>query len=583
MRLRVPSVPRTVTARRIGSLPPLALAGGALTVGIGGLYLAGLLLSGGDIEGGTTVRGIDIGGMSRAEAVEKLQDRLGPAGARELTVTIGDRTTTVDPRKVGITFDYEATVDRAGRTESADPFSVISGLFSSGSPIEPAVHVDEGKARDTLKKMAKALDQKVRDGAVTFDNGQVRAVTPHSGHALDTNAAVGTLSTAFLASDAKAVTALPTHDTKPKVTEREIRRAVRAFAEPAMSGPVTLTAADRRFTIDQSVLGRHLRMHADDAGHLTPKLDAERLRADPAVARPLSTLPVRAHNAELRLAGDRVEVAEDGRAGHVVTAKALGKAVMPLLTQRGAARSGEITTLVAEPQVTRANAERLGLREQMSSFTVNFEPAAYRSRNISRAVELINGSVVMPGEDWSFNRTVGQRTEANGFVEGVMILNDEFTKAPGGGVSAVATTMFNAMFFAGVKPLEYGAHSFYIERYPEGREATVAWGSLDLRFNNDSGHTIYIQAHSTDTSVTISFLGTRKYDDVTSIKSPRTRVKQPERRVSTAERCVPQTPLEGFDVAVQRIFVQDGQEVRREPFRTHYKPRDEIVCEPQSP
>ncbi|MFC8243589.1 VanW family protein [Streptomyces chartreusis] len=583
MRLRAPSVPRTVSARRISSLPPLALAGGALTVGIGGLYLAGLLLSGGDIEGGTTVRGVDIGGLSRTEAVKKLQDRLGPAGARELTVTVGDRRTTVDPRKVGITFDYERTVDRAGRTESADPFSVIGGLFSSGGPVEPAVHVDEDRARGTLKKMAKALDQKVREGSVAFEDGQVRPVTPHSGQALDTEAAVGTLSTAFLEGDARAVTALPTHETKPKVTEREMRRAVREFAEPAMSAPVTLTAADRRFTIDQPVLGEHLKMRADDAGHLTPKLDAAGLRADPAVAQPLSTLPARAHNAQLRLVGNRVGVAEDGRAGHVVTDKALGKAVMPLLTRRGAARSGEIATLVAEPQVTRANVERLGLREQMSSFTVNFEPAPYRSRNIGRAVELINGSVVMPGKNWSFNRTVGERTEANGFVEGVMILNDEFTRAPGGGVSAVATTMFNAMFFAGVKPLEHGAHSFYIERYPEGREATVAWGSLDLRFNNDSGHAIYIQAHSTDSSVTISFLGTRKYDDIGSIKSPRTNVKQPERKVSTAERCVPQTPLEGFDVAVQRVFVQDGQVVRREPFRTHYKPRDEIVCEPQSP
>ncbi|MFC5216864.1 VanW family protein [Streptomyces coerulescens] len=578
MRLRAPSVPRTAPARRIASLPPLALAGGALTVGVGGLYLAGLLLAGGDIEGGTTVRGVDIGGLSRAEAVDKLQDRLGPAASRELTVTVGDRRTTVDPRKVGITFDYEKTVDRAGRTESADPFTVIGGLFSSGGAVEPAVRVDEDKAHRILKKMAKALDQKVREGAVTFDDGQVRPLTPRSGYALDTDAAVDPLRAAFLEGDTKAVTALPTQETKPKVTEREMQRAVREFAQPAMSAPVTLTVADRRFTIDQPVLGEHLTMRADDAGHLTPKLDAEGLRADPAVAGPLSLLPARAHNAELRLVGNRVGVAADGRAGHVVTDKALGKAVLPLLTRRGAARIGEIATLVAEPQVTRANVQRLGLREEMSSFTVNFEPAPYRSRNIGRAVELINGSVVMPGKTWSFNRTVGERTEANGFVEGVMIMNDEFTKAPGGGVSAVATTMFNAMFFAGVKPLEHGAHSFYIERYPEGREATVAWGSLDLRFKNDSGNAIYIQARSTDSSVTISFLGTRKYDDIGSVTGPRTNVKQPERKVSTAERCVPQTPLEGFDVAVQRVFVKDGVEVKREPFRTHYHPRDEIVC-----
>ncbi|MFE6171960.1 VanW family protein [Streptomyces sp. NPDC056464] len=583
MRPRVPSVPRIPSARRITSLPPLALAGGALTVGVGGLYLAGLLFAGGDIEDGTTVRGVDIGGLSRTEAVRKLEDRLGPAAARDLRVTIGDRKGTIDPRQVGITFDYDKTVDHASRTHTADPFTVIGGLFSSGGRVEPIVAVDEDKAHTGLKKVAKSVDEKVREGAVTFENGQVRPVAPVSGQALETDAAVDPLRAAFQRGEAGSVTTLPTRETKPKVTEPEVRRAVREFAQPAMSAPVTLTAADLRFTIEQPVLGKYLTMRPDGAGRLTPRLDDTGLRADPAVTQALSGLPARAHNAELGLVGNRVGVVQDGRAGHVVTDKALGKAVLPLLTKRGAGRSGEIATRVAEAQVTRDNVQRLGLREQMSSFTVNFEPAPYRTRNIGRAVQLINGSVVMPDKTWSFNRTVGERTEANGFVDGVMILNDEFTKAPGGGVSAVATTVFNAMFFAGVKPLEYGAHSFYIERYPEGREATVAWGSLDLRFRNDSGNAMYIKAESTDSSVTITFLGTRKYDDIGSVKGPRTNVKQPERKVHTGERCVPQTPLEGFDVTVQRVFVKDDEVVRREPFRTHYTPRDEIVCEPQSP
>lgn len=94
----------------------------------------------------------------------------------------------------------------------------------------------------------------------------------------------------------------------------------------------------------------------------------------------------------------------------------------------------------------------------------------------------------------------------------------------------MATTVFNAIFFAGVKPVEYGAHSFYIERYPEGREATVAWGSLDLKFRNDSGNAIYIDARATDTSVTITFLGTKKYDEIEAVKGPRTIVKQPATR-----------------------------------------------------
>jgi vancomycin resistance protein YoaR len=573
MRLRIPFAPRSA------SVPPLALAGGTLTVGVGGLYLAGLLIAGGDIDAGTTVRGVDIGGLSRAEATRKLEERLGVDGSRAIPVTVGDRKGGIEPRRAGITFDIEETVDRAARTGGADPFSVIGGLFRSGGAVEPVVHVDEDKAHLALGELARQLDQRVRDGAVTFVHGRVRQESPRTGHALDTKAAVGPLRTAFLRGRGGPVTALPAREVRPQVTAEEVRRTVREFAQPAMSAPVTLTAAGRRFTIDPAVLGEYLTMRPDGDGRLKARLDGKGLRADAAVAGPLSGLPAEAENARLSLDGDKAVVTDDARPGTQVTGKALSKAVLPLLTKSGAARTGAVATREIQPEVTRQNAARLGLTEKMSSFTINFEPAPYRTKNIGRAAELINGSVVMPNETWSFNRTVGERTEANGFVEGIMILNDEFTKAPGGGVSAVATTMFNALFFAGVKPVEHGAHSFYIERYPEGREATVAWGSLDLKFANDSGHALYIQAEATDTSVTITFLGTRKYDEITSVTGPRTNVRQPEQKVSTDEECVPQTPLEGFDVTVERVFYNDGKEVRREPFRTHYVPRDEITCE----
>ncbi len=565
---------------RIASVPPLALAGGALTVGVGGVYLAGLLLTGGDIEAGTTVRGVDIGGLSRTEAVHKLDARLTAAAPRELSVTVGDRSGTVDARQAGISYDAERTVDRASRTAS-DPVSVIGGLFSSGGggAVEPVVDVDEDKARTTLGKLAKTLDQKVRDGAVSFSGGKVQQVTPQRGAALDVDAAVDTLRSAFLRDTANAVTALPVHETEPKVNAQEVRRAIRDIAQPAVSAPVTLTTEGRRITIAPADLAAHLTLRPDASGSLTPHLDAKGLYSAPAVQRALAGVTTTPANATFALNGDRAVVTDNGRTGIRITDKALGKAVLPLLTKTGtAARTGEVAAIRTEPKLTGANAARLGVKEKLSSFTVNFEPAPYRTKNIGRAVELINGSVVAPGETWSFNRTVGQRTESNGFVEGIMILDDQFTKAPGGGVSAVATTVYNAMFFAGVKPVEHGAHSFYIERYPEGREATVAWGSLDLRFTNDLGHTLYIQAESTDHSVTINFLGTKKYDAITSVTGPRTNIHQPAHKVNNDPRCVPQTPLEGFDVEVDRVFHQNGKEVKREPFHTHYTPRDEIIC-----
>ncbi|MGP4045373.1 VanW family protein [Streptomyces sp. 2A115] len=561
--------------RRIGRR--VALVAGAVGVGFGGLYLVGLLVSGDDVPAGTRVSGVDIGGLSSSQAREKLDSSLGGAWSEPVKARLGDSDGTV--RVSGISVDGEETVTQAAQAGS-DPFTVIGRLFTSGDrEVEPVIRVDAAKARASLAGEAKTYDRKAREGAVTFHAGEPVPTRPVTGRSLDVDGAVEALASA-VPGQGKEPVRLPVRTAEPRVGTAEVNRAMKEFATPAMSAPVTLTAGGREIEISAATLGKHLTMKPDGDKRLTAVLDGKGLLADPAVASPLAPATDEAVNAKLRLDGGRVAVASDGRTGQEVTAKALQKAVLPLLTETGAARTGAVDTEAVQPKLTRDNVGRLGIKEQMSTFTVDFEPAPYRVTNIGRAAELINGSVVLPDETWSFNRTVGERTEANGFVEGIIINNDQFEKAAGGGVSAVATTVFNALFFAGVKPVEYGAHSFYIERYPEGREATVAWGSLDLKFRNDSGNAIYIDARATDTSIAITFLGTKKYDAVEAVKGPRTNVKQPATREgASGEKCVPQTPLEGFNVAVDRVFKDGGKEAKRETFKTRYVPRDEVTCD----
>ncbi|MFP3986647.1 VanW family protein [Streptomyces sp. E11-3] len=561
----------------------------ALTVGVAGaaflgLYGVGLLLDGDDIPSGTRVRGVDIGGMDRAEARAALDKAADGAWSKPVPVRMGDEDGTVDVRAAGFSVDTGKTVDRAARAGS-DPVTVIGRLLTRGDrDIDPVTRVDEDTAHAALTKTAKTYDRPLRNGAISFEKGKPVPVRARDGQRLDTDGALTALRSAYpVAEDAPVE--LPVRRTSPRVPAAEVTRAMREFATPAMSAPVTLTVRGKPVEISPATLGAHLTMKADkESGRLRPELDSKALLRDPALARPLAQAtgsgPV---PAKLRLDGERVVVDSDGEPGHKVTAKALGSAVLPLLTKSGAARTGELATKEVPPALTRQTVDQLGIKELLSSFTVNFEPAAYRTTNIGRAAELINGSLVRPGDTWSFNETVGERTKANGFVEGTWINDGQYGQALGGGVSAVATTMFNAVFFAGVKPVEYGAHSFYIERYPEGREATVAWGSLDLKFLNDSGNGIYIQTSATDTSITVTFLGTRKYDEVESLTGPRTKVTEPEERTGTGEKCVPQPPLEGFDVAVDRVFRNDGEEVRRETFKTHYTPRDKVTCEAEPP
>ncbi|MFI7353929.1 VanW family protein [Streptomyces avidinii] len=556
------------------------VAAGAVVLGLGGLYGTAFAV-GGDIARGTRVLGVDVGGMSRTEARRALTRELGPTAAAPIAVKIGDRVEKADPAALGLSLDTDATLDSAART-GYGPVTVIGSLFTSADrDVAPVIRMNEQTARAAVDRIGKSTEQQVRDGVITFEKGTAKAVAPLPGVSMVEDKALDTLRGAYLRPAAGPVV-LPVTHTEPRVGAEETGRAMRQFAEPAMSGPVNLTVAGKSLSITPAVLGEHLKMRADGQGRLVPALDSKGLLADPAVARPIDEVTHPPRDAAPRLGADgRVVLADLGRDGRQVTQDALGRAVLPLLTRTGAARSGEVATVAVEPDFSSEEARRLGIKEKVSSFTVNFPAAPYRTTNIGRAVELINGSVVMPGEEWSFNRTVGERTPENGFVDGIMINDGQYVKSPGGGVSAVATTMYNAMFFAGVKPVEHGAHSFYIERYPEGREATVAWGTLDLRWINDSGHPLYIQAQSTDTSLTISLLGTKKYDEIRATKGPRTNVTPPGKRTGSGETCEVQTPLEGFDVTVGRVFLQGGKEVRHEDFKTHYTPRDEVTCTPE--
>ncbi|MEU3671331.1 VanW family protein [Streptomyces virginiae] len=567
------------TGNRRMALP--MVAGGAVVLGLGGLYVTGLV-AGGDVDQGTRVRGVDIGGMTVAQARQALDRELGPTAAAPVAMKIGDRVEKADPAALGLSLDTEATADRAVR-KGYDPVTVIGGLFASGErDVEPVIRADEDKGRAEVDRIAETTARAPRDGAIAFEKGAAKAVTPLPGVTLVEDRALTTLRDSYLRTDTSPVV-LPVERTEPAVGAAETGRAMKQFAQPAMSGPVALTVAGKSMSITPAVLGEHLKMRADAQGRLVPALDSKGLLADPAVARPIEEVSRPPLDAAPHVGPDgTVVLAQQSRAGRKVTEDALGKAVLPLLTRTGPARSGEVATVAVQPELT-SEAARLGIKEKMSSFTVEFPAAPYRSTNIGRAVELINGSVVQPGKEWSFNRTVGERTKENGFVDGIMINDGQYVKSPGGGVSAVATTMYNAMFFAGLKPVEHGAHSFYIERYPEGREATVAWGTLDLRWINDSGHPVYIQAQSTDTSLTITLLGTKKYDEIRATKGPRSNITPPAKRTGTGPTCEVQTPLEGFDVTVGRVFVQGGKEVRSEEFKTHYTPRDEVVCTPETP
>ena len=153
-------------------------------------------------------------------------------------------------------------------------------------------------------------------------------------------------------------------------------------------------------------------------------------------------------------------------------------------------------------------AESLGITDVVGEFTTNFKAGQDRVINIARISELTRGAIIEPGQRFSVNEFVGPRTMNDGFVPAGMILNGVFVDSVGGGVSQYATTLFNAVFFAGLDFISYQSHTIYLSRYPYGREATVSHPAPDLVFENITPYGVMLWPTTTDTSITVKLYST---------------------------------------------------------------------------
>jgi hypothetical protein len=143
----------------------------------------------------------------------------------------------------------------------------------------------------------------------------------------------------------------------------------------------------------------------------------------------------------------------------------------------------------------------------VGSFSTPLVPGQSRNVNIARAAELIDGAVLLSGEQFSLDAAIGQRTPGRGFVANGFISEGETISAVGGGVSQVATTFLNAAWFAGLQLDSFRPHSIYFPRYPMCREATIIWDTLDLVVTNDTPHQLTIGTSVSSTELTISLYG----------------------------------------------------------------------------
>lgn len=549
-----------------------------LVVLFGGAYVVAFLVAGDKVPRGATVAGVEIGGKSPSDAAAALEEGLADRQEKAIKVTVGEQEFDIKPEAAGLGVDYEESVAAAGGEKSWSPGRLFT-YFTGGDDLDPVVTLDEDHLTKTLDGVNEDAGKPAVDGDINLNGGgEIDVKDPVTGQQLDREDARKQLEAAYLDDSPKAKFTLV--DEKPSVDEDDVQEALDKFANPAVSGPVTLVFDKEPVRLTPEEFSEPLGMKPEK-GELVADLDEKLLAKIVAGKVSKANKPV---DATVRLVGGKPKVIP-ARPGVGYDQKAISDAFLTTVVKEGSERKIKVKARVAKAKFTTKEAQKLKIKEKVSTFTTYFPHADYRNTNIGRAAELINGTLLKPGETFSLNDTVGERTAENGFTKGFIISDGIFKEDLGGGVSQMATTTFNAAFFAGLKDVEHKPHSFYIDRYPVGREATVAWGAVDLRFTNNTPYGILIDAHvqrSTPGSsgvATVSMWSTKHWD-ITTSTSGRYNQTSPGTRTLTTADCHPNTGYGGFDVDVKRNFRRAGSDtlVRTETMHTTYIPSDTVVC-----
>ncbi|UJC77159.1 vancomycin resistance protein [Rhodococcus erythropolis] len=549
-----------------------AIAVGAIFAVAAIAYGVDIFTSSGKTPRGTQVAGVDIGDLTPADAEATLRAQLGPRLVEPVAVHAGGVDSEIVPASAGVDVDWSATLSGVN-AQPINPITRITSFF--GSREVPVVSTVDQQALDTsMAQLAANSDRAPVEGAVVFENGKPTGVSPAAGQALETQKAGSTFAAEW--SDGGVVD-LPVDEVPVTVTQAGVDRALQEVAIPAVSGDVVVNGRDGKVaTLGVDQIGEVLTFTPDGSGGLTPQYNTD--AAIKILTPQLVSTEVQPKDASFTFAGGKPSVVP-GVVGDLINWPDTVKE-LPVLLGSTASRATPAVYGPVPPALTTEAAEALGINEVIGEFTTGgFEYAS--GVNIGLAASEIDGAVIKPGDTFSLNEYTGPRGAAQGYVESGIINNGRPDKAVGGGISQLATTLYNATYFAGMDDVAHTEHSYYISRYPEAREATIFDGAIDLQFRNPAKTGVMIETIATSSNITVRIWGTKTVD-VTSTTGPRTSPTSPNTvTLPEGPGCVASSGAPGFTVSDTRVITDhaSGAEISSNTRTVKYDPVPIVKCE----
>jgi vancomycin resistance protein YoaR len=618
--------------------------GGALIVTAGAVSLSRGDARADVAAPGVVAGGIALGGKSDAEVRAALEDLAHSLPKRTLTLAAASREVRVGLDELGATLDVDATARaamEAGRASGLEGALRTVSRARSEVPLE--IRLDDAAVRELAVEWERALvEDPPFDGAIEIEDGAPVARKPRAGHRIDVEALAGLIKAELRRGGGGPVRA-PLVEIIPPIADAEVERA-HDLAEAILSGPITLEYVPTEEQIAQvraeneDAEKRRKEAEARAKWRLPKKKSrmqrkGRRLVEEPAVPKRPSELPVPeavtvtfsredllaafrarrsdepsphfvvelddaevkrklvpvvarlmnpARDARFELDGEgRISIVPSRPGTRVDTSKLVDALYAAAQTPD---RRGELPVdKDAQPKFTTEDARALGIKGLVAEYTTHHPCCQGRVKNIHRIADMIDGTIVKPGETFSVNAAVGPRTLERGFVLAPSIGDGEMVDTPGGGVSQFATTLYNALFDGGYSIKERKPHSYYFNRYPVGIEATLSYPSPDLAFYNDTDAAVLIRCEYGDTYIKVRLFGDnggrrieRRVSQAFDFTDPKVEYEPNPRREPDDDK-VKESGSNGFSVTTTRVITFADGTKREERRLIKYAGRPRVL------
>jgi vancomycin resistance protein YoaR len=529
---------------------------------------------------GVHIAGVDVGGLTPGEARTVLESRFEERRDDPVTFRAAGRDFHLTPAQLGVEVDWAAAVEAARR--EGEGFGPVRGLrrISTrifGSEVLPRTQVYNRALTYVLGEFAKDVDKPARDAAIRYDGVQPVTVPEADGRQLDRPSAAEIVVRA-LASLTRSPVDLPLRVATSRVTEDDLDDAL-DDAKLAVSGPVRVDLGKARWRLKRARLAALIQLPGDGRTELAfAGAKAEQLLDR--LARRIDRPP---QNATWKVRADGSVRVVAAKVGRTLDRSATSDAILAAALSADN-RLASIRARTQAPVRSTAEAEAMGIKTTLAVYSTYYAGSADRIHNLQLAVSLLDGTLVPPGGTFSLNDAVGERTEARGFRVAPVIVGGEYEEAVGGGTSQVATTIFNAAWEAGLKISERNPHALYIARYPAGRDATVNYPNLDLKFVNDTKRWILVRSWSGATGIAVGLYGAPINRRVVSeagplvTRGPVPVEQEPDPELLRGERVIEEYGAPPRSIVVTRkVYLPSGRLLYDETWSTYYRGENRLV------